>query len=180
MGTTYSYRPLQSPKSIRLINLKPSRKGALVCTLIEASLDKAPPYEALSYSWDGQSRDQYISCDGKNLAVTANCKAALNRLCRPFKSRLLWVDAICINQSLIEEKNQQVDIMFFIYAGARRTLIWLGESDINSDYAFKFLSRSAFIKSIPIESCQNLLIKALRVRASGNSPASNLTFSIKS
>jgi hypothetical protein len=173
MANTYSYRPLEKPKSIRLIELQPSRKGALNCDLIEVPLEESPPYEALSYTWDGQSRDQYINCEGRNLAVTANCKAALRRLCPSHKSRLLWIDAICINQSSIEERNEQVEMMLVIYATARRTLIWLGESDMSSNYTFKFLSRVAFIEHIPINRCRELLIKVLRMRALGNSPASN-------
>lgn len=174
MGDTYSYRPLPGPKSIRLIELKPSHKDDLNCSLIEIPLEEAPPYEAVSYSWGDQSKNQYIKCEGHTMAVTANCKSALKRLCLSCKIRLLWIDAICINQSSIEERNEQIQIMLHIYATAQRTLIWLGESDNSSDYTFKFLSRVAFIKHIPITRFRELLIKILRVQASGNSPASNL------
>jgi hypothetical protein len=176
MGSAYSYSPLKHQDSIRLIKLKPSRKGDLVCDLIELRLDNSPPYEALSYTWGGQLRDQFITCEGKSLAVTANCKAALRCLCPSFKSRLLWIDAICIDQSSIEERNNQVRMMFLIYAKARRTLIWLGESDMNSKFAFKFLSTAALIRNIPIDRGREFLMYTLRVRTLGKGPASKLRF----
>jgi hypothetical protein len=39
---------------------------------------------------------------------------------------LLWVDAICINQDDIEERNRQVKLMAFIYSRALAVLVWLG------------------------------------------------------
>lgn len=39
---------------------------------------------------------------------------------------LLWIDAVCINQSDLVEKAQQVDVMGSIYTAASRTIIWLG------------------------------------------------------
>ncbi len=44
-------------------------------------------------------------------------------------ARLLWADQICINQDDIEERNHQIEFMREIYANARRTLIWIGDSD---------------------------------------------------
>lgn len=49
-----------------------------------------------------------------------------------FKYQPLWVDALCINQNDILERNSQVSMMRTIYSRARMVLIWLGESeDIN-------------------------------------------------
>ena len=39
--------------------------------------------------------------------------------------RRLWIDAICINQASLKEKNQQVPMMADIYGGAARVLVWL-------------------------------------------------------
>jgi hypothetical protein len=38
------------------------------------------------------------------------------------------VDAICIDQSSDEERNQQVTMMQEIYGSAARVIVWLGES----------------------------------------------------
>lgn len=42
--------------------------------------------------------------------------------------RFLWIDAICIDQSRVEERNHQVAMMGKIYSRARRVLVWLGQS----------------------------------------------------
>jgi hypothetical protein len=39
------------------------------------------------------------------------------------RERVLWADAICINQNDLEERNQQVSIMAFIYSRAQTVLV---------------------------------------------------------
>ena len=56
--------------------------------------------------------------------------------------RILWVDALCINQQAIPERNDQVSRMGSIYSRARRVLVWLGPATTVSRQAFDFLSRS--------------------------------------
>jgi hypothetical protein len=46
--------------------------------------------------------------------------------------RRLWVDALCINQSHIDEKNHQVGIMGEIYSKAAWVLVWLGAEKAGS------------------------------------------------
>ena len=59
--------------------------------------------------------------------VTENLSLALKALRYPDKKRTLWVDALCINQDNIFDRNQQVQSMRHIYARASCVLIWLGE-----------------------------------------------------
>lgn len=42
---------------------------------------------------------------------------------------MLWIDAICINQSDIKEREEQVARMAHIYKRARRVVVWLGDTD---------------------------------------------------
>jgi hypothetical protein len=51
----------------------------------------------------------------------------------------LWVDAICIDQGNVEERNQQVQIMGEIYGRALKTAMWLGEAADGSDEGFKLI-----------------------------------------
>lgn len=44
-------------------------------------------------------------------------------------SRFLWVDALCINQTDLYERNQQVRIMRDIYSNSTITLVWLGKPE---------------------------------------------------
>ena len=55
--------------------------------------------------------------------------------------RILWIDAICINQSDIQERNAQVRQMLDIYKSATRMVVWLGEGDRDSDKATAFINK---------------------------------------
>lgn len=92
-----------------------------------------PGYEAISYTWGGQTPSQIILCGGKQLLVTKNSETALRNF-RPAASseyRFLWIDSICINQSTdlesMEERRVQVGMMGQIYGEADQVLIWLGD-----------------------------------------------------
>lgn len=113
------------------------------CTLEVAQLDDpdVPLYEALSYTWadlDGDKRNCmpiYIGCHFDVLLVTKNCESALRRL-RKRTNRLLWIDAICINQNDPVERSTQVSHMAKIYSNASRVCIYLGEAGNGSEEAF--------------------------------------------
>jgi hypothetical protein len=48
--------------------------------------------------------------------------------------RVLWADAICIDQSRITERNHPVALMADIYRKCNRCLIWLGKAQEVTDY----------------------------------------------
>ncbi|KAF9876324.1 hypothetical protein CkaCkLH20_06267 [Colletotrichum karsti] len=121
-------------RKIRLLQLLPgSHTDPIRCKLQIADLSNKPEYEALSYTWaqangdTARSQRVYLGDRYDMLAITVNCANALRRLRSPNRSRMLWVDSICINQENIEERSQQVGIMQYIYATALRVLIYLGE-----------------------------------------------------
>ncbi|KAK4031445.1 HET-domain-containing protein [Parachaetomium inaequale] len=140
----YEYSPLTSPRCTRVIKLQSASDPSkpLIFKLVEISLDnsRSRSYEALSYTWGGQPLDRPVSCDSKTLLITANAEAALRRLRRKRKARYLWVDAICINQSSVAERNVQVASMGDIYRGAKRVLIWLGEATPHAEAAFLIMA----------------------------------------
>lgn len=84
-----------------------------------------------------------ILLDGYPFEVTLNLKAALYHLRFESSFRVLWIDAISINQRDVEERNQQVQAMTMIYKTAQRVIVWLGESRDGSDKAFELLYRKA-------------------------------------
>jgi hypothetical protein len=65
--------------------------------------------------------------DGKPFAIQGNLYDALYDL-RPTGNmlRMLWADAICIDQRNLEERKRQVGLMDYIYSRASIVLIWLG------------------------------------------------------
>ena len=66
-------------------------------------------------------------------------QAALRSLRYHDKTRLLWVDQICINQKELSERNQQVPKMNQIYGQAKNVCIWVGEEDETSHDAMEFI-----------------------------------------
>ena len=52
-----------------------------------------------------------------------------------------WIDALCINQQDVSERNVQVRLMSRIYGEARYVLVWLGEADRHTELAIKTINR---------------------------------------
>lgn len=127
-------------KSISLTNLPGSLNALVGAIMEERSQDRAQiiknwshpkySYEALSYVWGESSGNCTITLDGKKgVPVTDNLYAALRRLRRPDRRRVLWVDAVCIDQKNVEERNWQVQMMGRIYSNAARVVVWLGDAE---------------------------------------------------
>ncbi|KAL2135714.1 hypothetical protein VTI74DRAFT_7231 [Chaetomium olivicolor] len=134
------YPPLSSHKrEIRLLHLEPGTGTEHVqCRLRVVSLHSKPSYEALSYCW-GQ-RTSKVFVDGHRVTIPANLHDALRRFRHASQERILWADAICIDQSQVEERNAQVALMADIYKKCDKCLIWMGEVTEFSakDYAENF------------------------------------------
>ena len=138
MRAVYKRLSLRQVHDIRVLRLQAgSENDPLQCTLECTSLDDKPRYEALSYEWNALAGTGTIICCGSMLEVTGNLHGALSSLRNRDKPRLLWVDAICINQEDRKEKNQQVALMTKIYEDALRVLVWLGPSGHRTGAAFK-------------------------------------------
>lgn len=129
MAKQYVYSALTSNRNIRLLDLSPGQPGeAINCSLHIVDLDETQPYTALSYTWGELGLSQGVLCDGRELKITSNLYAALQRLRLSDRRRLVWADAICINQSDADERGKQVRLMRYIYSGAHETVVFLGEA----------------------------------------------------
>ena len=120
MASQYEYQDVSENNEIRLLALLPGRfNDPIRCTLSHVSLDDEPVYEALSYTWGAATRSHTLICDGKLLPVTSNLFEGLRRLRRIRAVRVVWADAVCINQADVGERNQQVLLMSKIYRQAK-------------------------------------------------------------
>jgi len=139
----YCYSPLSSERdSIRLIRLMPNKDDSadIQIELFECPLQISRGnhlYEALSYVWGNPDEKLPIFIHGCRFDVTVNLHAALSRLRNHFVERILWVDAICIYQGNLEEKQHQIQSMATIYGQANRVIVWLGEAAEDSDRALE-------------------------------------------
>jgi hypothetical protein len=141
-GDPYVYNPLPEGDSIRLIRLEAGEWFQnIFCTFITSSLEQVPQYECLSYVWGDETDRRTVVCDRRRLvlSVTASCESALRRLRYRTKPRLLWVDAICIDQKNIDERSKQVQRMGKIYQKASQVVIDLGLESVDSSYAIDCL-----------------------------------------
>jgi hypothetical protein len=73
------------------------------------------------------------------LSITENLHSALRQLRQTENHRILWVDAVCINQSDDVEKGRQVALMGEIYKRASSVLVWLAPASFETSKALEFL-----------------------------------------
>ena len=131
----YSYSPFEGsrPDEIRLLRAHPaaSIEDPLICDLRIVSLSSKPEYAALSYTWGPPLFDHQITCDGRRLMITGSLHWALRRF-RATGWQMLWADQICIDQSNLDERSQQVLLMKAIYEKALTVFVYLGEGSPDS------------------------------------------------
>src|SRR4051812_25210123 len=96
----YVYTKLdKESRQIRLIHVLPGGwKSPISCELYVVSLDEAPAYQILSYVWGDPKISERILLPGCGFRVTTNLYAALRRLRLSNETRIIWIDALCINQ----------------------------------------------------------------------------------
>jgi hypothetical protein len=145
---SYHYQPLdEENEEIRLVLLHPSENGARPkCSLSHYSLIHPPDYVALSYTWGDSGAAELIELDETTILVTANLKQALHSLREQVNflqsNRHIWIDAICINQQDIAERNQQVPRMRRIFETAVEVIAWLGPETPESNTAIDFMNQT--------------------------------------
>ncbi|GAD93110.1 conserved hypothetical protein [Paecilomyces variotii No. 5] len=145
-----------SPKTsshgyIRLLRLKP----ALVDDPIHADIElvhlqdpSLPRYEALSYTWSDGSGDFERSCpvflgEYWDIAyITRNCEQALRAIRDHKFDRLVWVDSLCINQTCLDEKGDQVGLIRETFSKASKLIAYLG-SESSESRALCFLQETS-------------------------------------
>lgn len=144
----HQYDPLiniEGAKSIRLATVHPGvGDDELVVDLhIEPFTTHSPPrYEALSYVWGSPEPPQFIRVgrhDGATIQITTSLKTALQHLRYPDQKRIMWIDALCINQSDDIEKGAEVARMGELFACAAHVVVWLGPEADESGRAMEKL-----------------------------------------
>ena len=139
----YTYKALPKARDIRLIRIQPAeRHDNIVCDILHGNLDDSPQYEALSYTWGDPTTACRIICQNpfSTLAITSNCESALKRLRRPDTYRTLWIDAVCIDQTNLQERSDQVRLMWAVYRKASKTMVDLGDESSDSGIAMDFIA----------------------------------------
>lgn len=149
----YQYQPLNKEnREFRLLQLLPLRRSpeeAVRCRMKHVRLEGHKvitrhdtrrklnvKYEAISYCWGDPIRSRSIRIDGKILHLPVNSDKALRRMALSDRSRLLFLDAVCVNQENLGERTTQVRLMGDIYRHAQCTLVHLGDAVNSTAQAF--------------------------------------------
>jgi hypothetical protein len=127
------------------ISLRTNTLSPICCTLTTARLGnwQQTYTRALSYTWGTSSRDEIVVND-KRFVVRDNLYdflflESLNPACA---GSYYWIDQLCIGQSNIDERNQQVSMMASVYSSAYSGLvIWLGVGSAASDWAMDIIQQ---------------------------------------
>jgi Heterokaryon incompatibility protein (HET) len=101
-----------------------------------SALSNIVPFDALSYAWGPPVFNDILICSGFEYPITEHLANALRNLKATYVVRLLWVDALCINQYNLEEKAEQVRVMLSIFQKASRVVIRLGDSSLEQQSVF--------------------------------------------
>ncbi|KUI52702.1 Heterokaryon incompatibility protein 6, OR allele [Cytospora mali] len=161
--SSFQYKPLKSPSSIRLVRFGNATDNDNTITLLleVVDLNAAPTFKTLSYVWGDHraplnqkyhrkraERRFPVLWDGARIEVTHNLYCFLRRISsatdgplKNIRDTPIWIDQLCINQGDIAEKNVQVALMDRIYAQAEEVVSWLGEKDGQIDAAIQLLER---------------------------------------
>ncbi len=120
----FHYRPING--DIRLVTLeRGDGRDDIRCKM----------YVALSYEWGRIGEGSRIWINGGVRKIGSSLFNALVHLRRADEDLVLWVDALCINQQNLGERNHQVELMGKIYSQATQVVIWLGLARDDSDLA---------------------------------------------
>lgn len=131
METPYTLTPLNiHTSSFRLVSLQPSGPSDLLkCNLQTHPLPPScPTYIALSYRWGDDQPHDAIELNGLHFPVGHSLWTFLNQMRQHGMFTLFWIDALCIDQSNVLERNHQVQNMRKIYSEARSVSIWIGDA----------------------------------------------------
>ncbi|KAK4502127.1 hypothetical protein PRZ48_005550 [Zasmidium cellare] len=113
-------------------------EGALECSMQTFDLEDpdCPHFEALSYEWKANSdmgNKRLIILDESrflgSMEIGYNLWGFLEHIQQPDDEFWVWADAVCINQSSLQERGHQVKLMGQIYTRASKVLAWLPVED---------------------------------------------------
>ncbi|GIZ45835.1 hypothetical protein CKM354_000898600 [Cercospora kikuchii] len=133
----YSPVPLEDPKTqIRLLRFVSAvGHSPLALETSVWSLDEAPPYVAISYTWGGLNT-RTVVINGEPVRIRYNAYYALRQVQLHHRQIHIWIDSICINQSDDAGKSAQVAMMYRIFNGATQVVSSLGAHSGNIEWLF--------------------------------------------
>jgi hypothetical protein len=141
------FLPLDTSKAeVRVATLHPraSVDAPVRVSLQTISLQVKTYFEALSWAWGDANDVQSILLNDEIWWAPKNLVTALEHLLPEATARVLWIDALCINQSKttagLAERAHQIGLMRHIYTRADHVLVWMGIEREHTEGVLSFLS----------------------------------------
>lgn len=135
-NASFDYSALDASKrEIRLLVLnRVDSSRSLHFTLHSVSLDAHSPFVALSYAWGFEDADKQIYVNDCPFNIRQNLYGFLAIVAvKRLLGVPLFVDAVCINQADVGERESQIGMMREVYAGASEVIAWLGPSQFSPE-----------------------------------------------
>ncbi|ETS76177.1 hypothetical protein PFICI_11564 [Pestalotiopsis fici W106-1] len=166
----YSQVPLKSKNgTVRLLTIEPRSRvrsnaaedqNITQCFLKLGNLKtQQSAFVAISHACE-KGGDEEIMVNGALVPVSTDIAELLRSLQHEHDPVTIWMDALCINYSDVEEKSAQLAQMPQILSAASSTLVWLGGTADGSHGAMDALNRLDEEHLTP--AAQKLLLAALR------------------
>src|SRR5205814_2328567 len=89
--------------------------------------------------WGNAAETLPIEVNQQEFNVMTNLYSALHHIRLEDGERVLWINAISINQNDMGEQNRQVHLMAEIYACTQGVITWFGQQMDHSDRALELL-----------------------------------------
>jgi hypothetical protein len=148
MDDHYEYKAVNTAdREIRLlvIHAGSGTSNTIHCSFQHLLLKEGsyvPPYKTISYTWGDPTPTSQLIVSGKPLMVPKSAEQATRKFRLTDNDQVLWIDAACINQNDIEERNAHVRYMSLVYSKSQGNLVYLGEDEEDlSGLAFATLRR---------------------------------------
>ena len=142
-------------RQIRLVEVLPGSASPVKCRITTYLQAACPPYIAVSYVWGDDNGQQVIVLNGRSFSVKLNLHHFLEVVSSSLlkvsgrrnggaefslPARHLWIDQLSIDQSRLDERNEQVRRMTEIFTQAVAVVAWLGHGTTTSDKSMRIIA----------------------------------------
>ena len=140
---------------MRLLHLLPGPSdGPLQAVLNHIPCSNAGTYQALSYVWGTDKRDEELVTPDGAIPITSSLYRALQAIRQSDTAIMIWADAVCINQADNAEKARQIRLMPQIFQACECAYAFLSEGGPSIDQALEMLMQVR-AKAVLEESAQS-------------------------